>query len=118
LVAFYKTIRETTQHGKLYRLLSPRESEVAANQFVSEDGGQSVVFALLRTREFYSIDNPRVTLRGLEPSAQYRVKPLHATKLMESVESASGAWLMQHGLHFAFPAHDMDGTAVVLERIP
>ena len=118
LVGFYKTIRETTQSGNLYRLLSPRESELAANQFVSEDGRQAVVFALLRTREFYSNFTPPVYLRGLVPQAQYRVKPLHETKLVERVEIASGDWLMNHGLHFDFPGADMDGTAVVLERLP
>lgn len=118
LVSFYKTIRATTQHGHLHRLLSPRDSDLAANQFVSEDGRQSVVFALLRTREFYGVSHPTVRLRGLEPGAHYQVRPLHESRLMETIERASGAWLMEHGLHFQFANTDMDGTAVVLERLP
>ncbi len=47
MVTLYKDIRVTVQHGDLYRLFSPREGSLTANQYVSGDGKQSVLFAFL-----------------------------------------------------------------------
>ena len=45
--AITKSIRQTVQQGKLYRLFSPRRGDLTANQYVSEDGKQAVLFAFL-----------------------------------------------------------------------
>src|SRR5271163_4985632 len=38
MITLDKQIRATVQTGSLYRLLSPRESDVTANEYVSQDG--------------------------------------------------------------------------------
>ena len=45
MIALYKRIRQTVQAGDLYRLLSPRLEDVTANEYVSSDGRQAVLFA-------------------------------------------------------------------------
>jgi len=37
------------QQGDLYRLFSPREGEFTANQYVSRDGNEAVLFAFLHS---------------------------------------------------------------------
>jgi alpha-galactosidase len=117
LIAFYKTIRATTQNGDLYRIASPREGTVTVNQFVSEDGKQTVVFALGASQQFHHPFCPPVRLRGLDAAARYRIQPLDPGKLLEPATVATGAYLAGHGLNFNLKG-DLDGTAVVLERLP
>ena len=54
----------------------------------------------------------------MDPAATYRLNPLHPDRLLTAVETATGAYLMEHGLHFKFPKQDVVGTLVVLERLP
>jgi alpha-galactosidase len=117
MVQFYKTIRATTQNGDLYRLASPREGTVTLNQFVSADGRHSVLFALGASQQFTHPFSHPARLRGLDSGARYRVQPLHGAKLREPAGVVTGAYLAGHGLHFNLRG-DMDGTAVVLERLP
>jgi alpha-galactosidase len=86
-VALYKEIRETVQLGKLYRLRSPRQSELSAVQFVGAD--EAVVFVFLRTSQFGPFRTV-LHLQGLEPNAQYR--------LVGSDEVYSGQMLMKRGV--------------------
>jgi alpha-galactosidase len=116
-IDFYKTIKRTVQRGDLYRLSSSEGSGLGVNQFVSEDGKQSVVFALLKTREKYPVLDQPIYLRGLDANARYRIKPMHEGKLVEKIQTASGDYLENHGIKFRFPAQDMDGTVVVLEKL-
>ena len=60
------------QEGNLYRLASPREGDVTANQYVSEDGKQAVLFAFLHSQQF-SKTAPAIPLRGLDDARHYRV---------------------------------------------
>jgi alpha-galactosidase len=117
LIAFYKTIRATTQNGDLYRLASLREGTCGVSQFVAADGGQSVVFALGASQKYYTPCCSAALLRGLDANARYRIQPMHAGKLRESARVATGAYLAGHGLTFNLRG-DLDGTAVVLERLP
>jgi alpha-galactosidase len=114
MIAFYKTIRQTVQEGDLYRLASPRAGELTANEFVSADGRQAVLFAYLRSQQ-YRQAAPTVCLRGLEEKAQYRVTAVNK-KLMGGDRTYSGAYLMNQGLDFDLKA-DYDATAVTLERV-
>ena len=52
MVALYKRIRPTIQTGNLYRLLSPRTSEITANEYVSSDGMQTVLFVFRHSQQF------------------------------------------------------------------
>lgn len=121
LVDFYKSIRETVQRGDLYRLSSPRKSNITVNQFISEDGGQSVVFAIMPRQDFFSQHsgfNQPFYLRGLDTNALYQIKPMHKEKLVENVEKVSGSYLEKHGIKFRFANADKDATVVVIERLP
>ncbi len=82
MISTYKSIRETVQDGNLYRLFSPRQGALTANQYVSADGKQAVLFAFLHSQQ-YLRPAPTLYLRGLDENARYRVKPLD-DKLMKS----------------------------------
>jgi len=113
MVALYKEVRGAVQHGDLYRLLSPRDGPLTANQYVSADGKQSVLFVFLDAQQF-NRPAPAVYLRGLDEEALYRIRPVD-DKLIEPQRAVSGAFLMRHGLNFKLGG-DYDSTAVVLER--
>ena len=114
MISTYKSIRETVQTGDLYRLFSPRQSELTANQYVSADGKQAVVFAFLHSQQ-YLRPAPTIYLRGLDENAMYQVKPLD-DRLVETQEAVSGAFLMHHGLNLKLSG-DFDSTLVILERM-
>jgi alpha-galactosidase len=113
-IAYYKKTRKAVQEGKLYRLASPREGNLVANQYVTEDGKQSVVFAFLQAQQFRR-PAPAVYLRGLEEGALYRITPFDK-KLPGGQRTASGSWLMNNGLRFSLTG-DFDSTSVLIERI-
>lgn len=115
MIAYYKTIRGTVEQGRLYRLFSPRAGDLTANQYVSEDGKQSVLFAFLRAQQ-YGRPTPTIRLRGLDERAVYRVRALDGSKLVEKLETASGAYLQNHGLNLLLTG-DYDSTSVLLERV-
>jgi alpha-galactosidase len=104
-VAIYKQIRETVQLGKLYRLRSPRESELSAVQFVR--GSEAVVFAFLRASQFGAFRTV-LHLQGLEPNAQYQIT--------ETGEVFSGQMLMKRGLPLALNGSFVS-QMIRLERI-
>lgn len=113
-IEWYKNVRGTVQEGRLFRLASPSAGPFTANQYVSADGKQAVMFAVLE-RQQYGRPAPVVNLRGLEEKALYRVKPLDE-KLVEKQTVLSGAYLMEKGLNVRLKG-DYDATAVVLERV-
>ena len=114
LTGFYKTVRTTVQHGNLYRLERPEGSESSRVEYVAQDGSQAVVFAYLHSQS-YGLAQSLVRLRGLDPQAKYRVKPLDAEKYSGD-EVVSGAVLMGRGVEVKL-AGDYDSTAVVLEKV-
>jgi alpha-galactosidase len=114
LIALYKRLRPTVQLGDLHRLLSPRESDVTANQYVSSDGRQSVVFAFRHSQE-YNTAAPTLYPQGLDEKAIYKVEA-SGNKLMESQAQLSGAYLMHAGLNLNLRG-DFDSTVVILDRV-
>jgi alpha-galactosidase len=115
MVAYDKEIRGTVQNGNLYRLFSPREGEFTANQYVAQDGKHAAVFAFLHSQQ-YLHPAPIVYLRGLDEHAVYKLKPIDA-KLTDKLETASGSYLMNHGIQFRLTG-DYDSTLLILERLP
>ena len=115
MVGIDKEIRGTVQQGNLYRLLSPREGEFTANEYVSQDGKQAVLFAFLHSQQFRR-PTPIVYWRGLDERAVYRIKGID-DKLAGKLESASGSFLMNHGIELRLGG-DFDATMVMLERVP
>jgi alpha-galactosidase len=114
MVGYYKTIRETVQTGSLFRLASPREGAFTANQYVSEDGRQAVLFAFLQDQQFLR-QVPPVRLRGLDPEGVYRIRTID-NKLVDGRDTISGAALMNRGLTLRL-AGDFDSTMLILERV-
>jgi alpha-galactosidase len=109
IVALYKQIRDTVQMGDLYRLLSPRTSDVTANEYVAADEKQAVLFAFRHSQQ-YNTPPPTLYLRGLDERAVYKV-----TNLDGGASEQSGAYLMRHGIDLNLRG-DYDSTVVVLER--
>ncbi len=114
-VTYYKRIRNTVQRGALYRLVAPQNSEYSANEYVSSDGKQAVLFAFLHSQQF-GTPYPTITLRGLDEKAMYKVEAIDAAQLAP-MESVSGAYLMHHGLDLKLRG-DFDSTSVLIEKLP
>ena len=124
MVEYYKSIRNTVQSGNLHRLFSPREGNLTANEYVSEDGKQAVLFAFLRSQQFLR-PAPTLYLRGLDERALYRVKAMDDKLIMPGAQgpstpsgatvTLSGSYLMHYGLNLNLRG-DFDGTSVLLER--
>ena len=114
MVALYKEIRETVQQGRLYRLASPREGTLTANQYVSADGRQAVLFAFLQDQQLLR-PAPPIYLRGLDPEAAYRIKTID-DKLIDRSETISGAALMNRGVSLRLGG-DFDSTMLIFERL-
>ena len=114
MIALYKRIRGTVQMGDLYRLLSPSSNDVTANQYVSADGKQAVLFAFRHAQQ-YNTAAPTIQLRGLDEKAIYRLESID-NKLTEGLQQVSGAYLMRRGLNLNLRG-DYDSTAVILERV-
>jgi alpha-galactosidase len=114
MIALYKSIRGTVQEGDLYRLLPPGEGSLSANQYVSRDGKQAVLFAFLHAQQ-YGRQAPAIHLKGLDEQALYRVQVAEG-KVSETLETVSGAYLMNHGLTPVMKG-EFDASAVVLERL-
>ena len=115
MVTEYKAIRELTQHGELYRLLSPRDgSDFSATQSVARDGSASVVFAFLHSQQM-QYPYPRLLLKGLDPSATYRIRSISGKLAPGAPLEASGAYWMGQGLDIQLVS-DYDAAAFVLDR--
>jgi alpha-galactosidase len=114
-VAYYKRIRPTVQRGALYRLIAPEGNEFSANEYVSTDGHQAVLFAFLHSQRF-GTPFPTVYLRGLAEDAVYKVEAIDASQVQE-MGNLSGAYLMHHGVDLKLRG-DYDSTSLVLEKQP
>ncbi|AXC10934.1 Alpha-galactosidase [Acidisarcina polymorpha] len=115
MIEAYKQIRETVQHGALYRLVSPRDgSEQSVTESVAEDGHQAVVFTFLHSSTM-GFHYPRVFLRGLEKNANYKMTPIAGKATKETPETASGAYWMSHGFDPDLVG-DFQAAAFRLER--
>lgn len=118
MIAYYKSIREIVQNGLLYRLASPAQGNLSANQYVSSDKSESVVFAFLHSQQF-GRRLQHLLLRGLDEKTIYQVfqvdgKP--GENASPSPLKLSGAYLMNYGIGLKL-AGDYDSVSFKLERI-
>ncbi len=113
MIALDKRIRDTVQLGDLYRILSPRTTDTAANEYVARNGQQAVLFAFRHSQQ-YNTAPPVIYLRGLDEQAVYRLESSDG-KLLEHQQELSGAYLMHHGLNLKL-VDDYDSTLVILQR--
>jgi alpha-galactosidase len=114
MIALDKKIRDTVQFGELYRILSPRTSDTTANEYVSPQTGEAVLFAFRHSQE-YNTPPPVIYLQGLNPRSLYRLESIDH-KLVDKQPEMSGAWLMQNGLDLELKG-DFDSTLVLLHRV-
>ena len=114
MVTLDKRIRTTVQEGNLYRLLSPRTNDVAANEYVSQDGKEAVLFAFRHSQQ-YSTNAPSIQLQGLDAKGVYRLESTDG-KLLDRQTAMSGAYLAQRGVQLRLTG-DYDSTAVLLHRV-
>ena len=114
MIADYKQVRETVQHGELYRLISPQGgSEYSVTESVSEDKRQAIVFAFLHSSQ-KGYPFPNVKLRGLDAERQYKLRPMRDAKASGAPQVASGAYWMSHGLDVVLRG-DFQAAGFVLE---
>ena len=73
----YKTVREVIQLGNLYRLVSPYDHKGIASLMYTDDAKGKAVFFAYKMDNFVNQVVPRVCLRGLDPSKNYRVRELN-----------------------------------------
>jgi alpha-galactosidase len=117
MIAAYKDVRETVQHGSLYRLISPMNgSEASATESVSQDGNQVAVFAFLHSSQ-YGNTFPTLFLRDLDSQANYRIDILYGKLAGPAPTQASGAFWMSHGAELDLKG-DFQAAAFKLTRIP
>lgn len=115
LVAQYKQIRDTVQHGSLYRLISPDNgSEFSATESIAADGSQAVAFAFLHSSQDGHAF-PRVYLRGLDPRATYRLQMLDGVAEHLTPSAESGAYWMNAGIQLQLRG-DFQAAAFTLQR--
>lgn len=117
MVSYYKSVRETVQNGELYRL-APSIGGLAANEYISGDKSQAVLFVFLHSQQF-GRTIPPLLLRGLEETKIYRISRWNGSPAEEKPDSPrqlSGAYLMHHGLTLPLQG-DYDSTAFKLERV-
>jgi alpha-galactosidase len=117
LIAEYKAVQPTIVQGDLYRLISPLNgSEFAATEMVNRAKSQAVVFLYIHsTQEGRGF--PTVKLEGLDPAAEYTLRPIAGTAAAQTPQTASGAWWMNLGLQMDKSFHgDFQAAAFRLDR--
>ena len=118
MIAYYKSIREIVQNGLLYRIASPTQGNLSANQYVSPDKSRSVLFAFLHSQQFGRSLQP-LLLRGLDEKAIYQVSQVDGelgTNTPATPLKLSGAYLMNYGIGLKL-AGDYDSVSFKLERV-
>lgn len=104
-VAIYKTIREVVSAGDLYRLRSPRHTDLNALMYVAKDKSEAVLFAF-RILKARIGKLPLVFPAGLDPEALYADE--------EGVTRSGAAW-GQLGIQLKLK--DLQSTIIRLRRV-
>ncbi len=116
MVGYYKSIRDTVQNGALYRLELPDRGNFSANEYVSANKSQAVVFAFLHSQQF-GRSLPAIVLKGLDANATYALSLLDANAKNSALpEKLSGEYLMHLGIPLPLQG-DYDSIAIKLNRL-
>jgi alpha-galactosidase len=115
MIATYKQVRETIQHGSLYRLVSAlNNNPYSAAESVSDDRRQAVLFAFLHSSQDGYL-YPRSFLQGLDPAATYTIRSIYGKLSPDALNAASGDYWMHHGVDVMLRG-DFQAAAFVLEQ--
>ncbi len=111
-IAYYKRHRTLLQTGKYYRLDSVFEGEYAGWTIVSEDRSEAMATLVVKRRRNQG-GREKFFLKGLDPSALYRVeRRRQANEAGEEISfTASGEALMSFGAEFGDLCADADRAA-------
>jgi alpha-galactosidase len=116
MIAYYKSINATVQNGSLFRLALPTQGNFSANQYVSPDKSQSVVFAFLHSQQFGRMVPP-LLLKGLDENGTYSVSRVDGKAgTTNAAITLSGAYLMNHGIEAELTG-DYDSVSFKLDRV-
>ena len=107
-VGTYRKIEHIVREGLLYRLSDPKDADVSAWEFVSEDGREALVCAVVTRVDGYGKAN-YVVPRGLTPGATYRM-------VSNGTEFSADA-LMSMGLPLTVPAGPYENFMYRFERV-
>ncbi len=88
LIALYKEIRPIVQFGNLYRLKNYDENGFYANEYVSEDKNNAVLFINGGAGSVFNKQFKTISLKGLDENAVYKI--VDGDRIYEK----SGAFLM------------------------
>jgi len=116
-VATYDSIKEVVWHGDLYRLVNPRENNIASLMFVDSAKSRSVMFTYLVTSRFGQTSTPSpVKLKGLDANKRYSIREINlypdTKSSIDGSHAYSGDFLMTVGFN---PDMSPRRTSVVLE---
>ncbi|MBB3695652.1 alpha-galactosidase [Sphingomonas sp. BK580] len=116
-VASYKRIRETVQHGSLYRLNRENPADPRwTSLYVAQDRAQAALFTLVGSTHKLDV-MPTIQLRGLDPDAVYRIEAMDSTPLPATIPArATGAYWMNHGVDITLRG-DFVGVGMILTRV-
>lgn len=73
LIAKYKQIREIIQNGSIYRLNSPRNSQLTAVNYVNGDYSEAVLFVFMQANQF-AHELKKIYPDGLDNNSNYRIE--------------------------------------------
>ena len=107
-VKTYRTIEHLVREGLFYRLSDPKDATVAAWEFVSEDGSEALVCAVVTRVDGYGLAS-YVVPRGLTPGASYR--------MVSNGRVYSADALMDMGLPVSVPATPYESFMYRFERV-
>ena len=107
-VKTYRGIEHLVREGLFYRLSDPKTSDVASWEFVSEDGSEALVCAVVTRVDGYGRAN-YVVPRGLTPGATYRM-------VSNGTEFSADA-LMDMGLPLTVPNSPYENFMYRFERV-
>lgn len=107
-IELYKSIRNTVQFGRFYRLADFQKDGLYATQYVDDE--QSVLFLCRGVNSYFNDKFYHITLDGLDENSRYKVS-------FDNSESVyGGAYLMNVGLDF-----EMGGTLqskiIIIEKL-
>ena len=112
----YKSVRDVIQLGNLYRLVSPYDDKGIASLMYTDDTENKAVFFAYKMEHFNNQVIPRVCLRGLDPSKNYRVRELNVKTggqpCFLNGKTFSGTLLMNTGIEMPLGS---DYASCVLE---
>ena len=107
-VKTYRGIEHLVRDGLFYRLSDPKYADVAAWEFVSEDGSEALVCAVVTRVDGYAKAN-YVVPRGLTPGATYR--------MVSNGSEFSADALMDMGLPLTVPNSPYENFMYRFERV-